>query len=63
MVWHVDEFCGANGGLILAEIELYDPDQAVHLPAWVGEEVTNDRRYRNSSLVDDPQGSSGDGPC
>ncbi len=56
LVWHVDEFWGDNEGLILAEVELERPDQAVPLPPWVGEEVTHDPRYRNSRLVNEPQG-------
>jgi len=57
-VWHVDEFAGDNAGLVLAEIEMSHPGQQVLLPPWIGEEVTDDERYRNSSLVDEPQGSS-----
>ena len=52
--WMVDEFGGANSGLVLAEIELTDPDQAIDLPPWVGAEVTADPRYQNSSLVQHP---------
>jgi adenylate cyclase len=54
LVWEVDEFEGDNAGLILAEVELSDPDQSVALPDWVGEEVTGDARYYNSSLVSNP---------
>ena len=57
LVWHVDEFGGDNAGLILAEVELERPDQPVPLPPWVGAEVTHDPRYRNSNLVEAPQGS------
>jgi CYTH domain-containing protein len=57
MLWFVDEFCGDNAGLVLAEVELDHPAQPVRLPPWVGDEVTQDPRYRNSSLVDEPQGS------
>jgi len=56
MVWHVDEFAGENAGLVLAEVELRHPDQAVVLPDWVGGEVTSDERYRNSRLADAPWG-------
>ncbi len=52
--WEVDEFHGANAGLIVAEIELEDPDQPIDLPPWVGEEVTDDPRYANASLVRAP---------
>lgn len=53
-MWHVDEFAGENAGLVLAEVELRHPGQAVALPTWVGEEVTSDQRYRNSRLADAP---------
>ncbi|MBB3018784.1 CYTH domain-containing protein [Microvirga lupini] len=56
-VWQVDEFAGENAGLVLAEVELRHPDEAVMLPEWVGAEVTSDERYRNSRLADAPQGS------
>jgi adenylate cyclase len=50
-VWEVDEFIGANQGLVLAEIELDSEDQAFEKPDWIGEEVTHDKRYFNSNLV------------
>jgi adenylate cyclase len=50
-VWDVDVFAGALDGLILAEAELAHADEAVALPAWIGEEVTADERYRNSRLA------------
>jgi adenylate cyclase len=53
LVWEIDVFINRADGLILAEIELDSADQAVKLPAWVGEEVTDNPRYRNSSLVDE----------
>ena len=52
--WEVDEFLGDNAGLLVAEIELEDPNEAFVRPGWVGEEVTADRRYANSNLVDYP---------
>lgn len=55
-LWTVDVFEAENTGLIVAEIELSDPDELVELPPWVGEEVTYDPRYRNSSLVSAPLG-------
>jgi CYTH domain-containing protein len=58
-LWHVDEFGGDNAGLVLAEVELARPDEPVELPAWVGEEVTSDPRYRNSALVTAPMGAPG----
>ena len=49
-IWEVDEFMGDNDGLIIAEIELESQDEGFEKPDWVGEEVTSDRRYYNSSL-------------
>ncbi|MGW8369746.1 MAG: CYTH domain-containing protein [Gammaproteobacteria bacterium] len=52
--WEVDVFHGENAGLIVAEVELKLVTEAVDLPDWVGEEVTDDIRYYNASLVDKP---------
>ena len=52
--WEVDVFHGDNEGLTVAEIELETAGQAFAKPAWVGEEVTEDARYYNSSLVRHP---------
>ena len=54
LVWEVDEFFGDNAGLIVAEVELEDADQAFGKPAWVGEEVSGDPRYFNSNLIQNP---------
>ncbi len=48
--WEVDEFHGNNEGLIMAEIELSSEDDTFDRPEWLGEEVTGDPRYYNSSL-------------
>lgn len=52
--FEVDVFAGANDGLVLAEIELASPEEAVELPDWIGREVTDDPRYRNASLAAQP---------
>jgi adenylate cyclase len=54
LTWEVDEFLGANRGLVLAEIELERVDQPVPLPSWVGAEVTADPRYYNAYLARHP---------
>jgi len=54
MSWEVDEFLGDNAGLVVAEIELSSEDQAFEHPDWLGEEVTTDPRYYNSSLATHP---------
>jgi adenylate cyclase len=53
-LWHVDEFVGANCGLVLAEIELPHPRAPIDRPGWLGDEVTGDPRYRNSFLARHP---------
>jgi adenylate cyclase len=52
--FEVDEFYGDNHGLVVAEIELSDEDEAFDKPTWVGEEVTGDIKYYNSMLVKKP---------
>ncbi len=54
-VWEVDEFEGANAGLVLAEVELEHPDAEVALPSWLGTEVTGDPRYTNAALARHPR--------
>jgi len=50
----IDEFHGANEGLVVAEIELASPEEEFERPAWLGEEVTADPRYANASLSRHP---------
>ncbi|HYD96868.1 MAG TPA: CYTH domain-containing protein [Noviherbaspirillum sp.] len=54
MLWEVDEFLGENAGLVVAEIELATEAQTFARPQWLGEEVTHDARYFNSSLLRNP---------
>ena len=49
--WEVDEFLGANAGLVVAEIELASEDEAFEKPDWIGREVTGEARYFNSNLI------------
>lgn len=53
-VWEVDVFEGANAGLVVAEIELSDPDEPFERPPWVGREVSDDPRYYNVTLARRP---------
>ena len=57
MTWEVDEFHGANEGLVVAEIELETAEQTFSRPAWIGQEVTADTRYFNSNLAVNPYAS------
>ena len=52
--WEVDVFHGLNRGLVIAEIELESPDESVDLPSWIAREVSNDSRYFNASLTQQP---------
>ncbi len=52
--WEVDVFYGKNEGLIVAEIELDSESAQFKKPNWVGEEVSDDPRYFNSSLQKHP---------
>ena len=50
-VFEVDEFYGDNEGLVVAEIELDDEEETFEKPAFLGEEVTGDKKYYNSHLT------------
>lgn len=52
--WEVDEFHGANEGLIIAEIELKSEDQTFARPDWLGDEVSHISKYLNSELSKAP---------
>ncbi|MBU3666342.1 MAG: CYTH domain-containing protein [Chthoniobacterales bacterium] len=56
-VFEVDEFLGANAGLIVAELELRRVDENVSLPSWIGREVSGDPRYANAALSLHPFGA------
>ena len=53
-VFEVDEFDGANRGLVIAEVELGNINEAFVAPRFIGEEVTGDPRYYNSQLMKHP---------
>lgn len=53
-LWEIDVFEGENAGLVVAEIELDSEDEAFEQPDWLGEEVSDDVRYYNVSLVKHP---------
>jgi CYTH domain-containing protein len=52
--FEVDEFYGENEGLVMAEVELSAPDEPYEKPAFIGKEVTGDRRFYNSHLRTNP---------
>lgn len=52
--WEIDEFYGDNQGLVLAEVELAREDEPFAKPAFIGREVTGDRRFYNSHMRTNP---------
>lgn len=53
-LWEIDVFAGENAGLVVAEIELSDTEEQFHKPDWLGCEVSDDPRYYNVCLVNEP---------
>ena len=50
-IFEVDVFSGKLQGLVIAEVELSKTTEQLHLPAWIGEDITGDPRYFNSDLA------------
>lgn len=53
-VYEIDVFHGENEGLVIAEIELNSESETFEKPSWLSNEVTNDKRYYNSYLSNNP---------
>ncbi len=53
-IFEVDEFSGANKGLVVAEVELKSEAEVFEKPDWLGEEVTGAVEYYNSQLSKKP---------
>lgn len=53
-LFEVDEFHGANEGLLFAEVELKDEAETFLRPSFLGPEVTGNRHFYNSHLLADP---------
>lgn len=59
LAWEVDQFEGANAGLVIAEVELtgaqsrgeWDEQVDRGRPAWAVREITGESRFSNSSLA------------
>ena len=50
-VWEIDEFHGEHEGLVVAEVELNDEKETFPIPPFIGEEVTGNINYYNSTLA------------
>jgi adenylate cyclase len=53
-IFEVDVFHGENDKLIIAEIELQNEQEFFEKPKWLGEEVTNNEKYYNAFLSQNP---------
>lgn len=49
--FEIDEFHGANDGLVMAEVELSSPSETFEKPDFIGPEVTGDRRFYNKHML------------
>jgi len=54
LTWEIDGYEGDNAGLWSAEVELESEDVAVTLPDWLADEVTEERRFNNLHLAQEP---------
>ncbi len=54
ILWEIDIFHGVNKGLVLAEVELENENQEVEIPTWINREVSDDPRYFNAWLSENP---------
>ena len=52
--WVLDVFEGLNSPLVIAEVELEEPDQSLRIPPWCVEEITALGAFSNASLSQDP---------
>lgn len=52
--FEVDEFYGENEGLVIAEVELKEEGEDFEKPDWLGEDVSDQSKYSNSSLIQNP---------
>lgn len=55
--FEVDEFHGANDGLVMAEVELKGEDDPFVKPDFIGPEVTGDKHFYNSYMLNAPYSS------
>lgn len=52
--WVLDVFAESNAPLVVAEVELGDPDEILNMPAWCGEELTGRHQLSNAALARHP---------
>lgn len=52
--WVIDVFSGGNFPLVIAEVELQHPQQALQIPPWCGQEITGLHKFSNACLASHP---------
>lgn len=52
--WEIDVYADDNTGLVIAEVEMDAEHQYVDLPHWSMTEVTDDPKYSNMNLAQNP---------
>lgn len=55
-LWDVDVFHHDNEGLVIAECEFDPATPHIQTPRWCGQEITDDGRYDNERLAQEPWG-------
>lgn len=55
--WVIDQFCGANAPLVIAECERTSPVTNLAIPSFCEREVTEDYRFSNDFLAANPYGT------
>lgn len=51
LVFEVDIYAGDLEGLAVAEVEIPNENTTIDLPAWIGQEVTFNKAYKNAQLA------------
>lgn len=52
--WVLDVFSGENSPLVIAEVELQNPEAALPIPPWCGQEITGLHQLSNAALASHP---------
>lgn len=50
-IWQVDVYEGILSGIVIAELEMSNEGQAFDLPNWIGEDVTDNPKYKKANMV------------
>jgi adenylate cyclase len=53
-IWEIDVYENKNIGVVTADVELTNIREKIILPAWIGREVTKDKKITNNALAKTP---------